>query len=75
MESAFLALMEKEPRYGPLALSFNQLRSAEYPHLDREGRTCLNYGGSGLFSQAQMVSHSPGPPVQTAGKGREEARK
>ena len=67
MESAFLALVEKEPRYGPLALSINHLRSAEYPHLDRDRRACLNYGGSGLFSQAQMVSL---PLLQKAGKGR-----
>lgn len=67
METAFFALMDKEPRYGPMALAFNQLRSAEYPRLDRDGRACLNYNGAGLFSQAQMVSP---PPVQTAGKGR-----
>eukprot|EP00850_Spirogloea_muscicola_P024300 SM000597S19300 [mRNA] locus=s597:659:2567:+ [translate_table: standard] len=54
LATAKAAFLAKEVAYERLAAPFDELRAAEYAHLDGGRRACLSYSGVGLFSHAQQ---------------------
>jgi len=48
--------LEKFPEYASTA-SLDRLRELEYSRLDRLGQVYLDYTGSGLYAESQVVRH------------------
>lgn len=63
--------LRRHPEYAGTA-TIDELRAAEYPHLDHAGEVYLDYTGGGVYARAQLQAHHDRLAARTHGNPHSE---